>query len=515
MTTPSDAGAAAPAAGRERRLHPLSWLFVLVQHLKQFWLPLLILLFTGRGDRNELWPLIGVGALGVFSLFQYFTYRYRVGAEGITIRSGLLQRTVRHIAFHRLHNVALQQSVLHRLFKVAEVRLESAGGIRPEASMRVLSIADAHALEHLVRRHAATAVDATADAAAADAPPLLALGPGELVRLGLISNRGMIVVGATIGLLAQSDRTLFAETIHGIGVAVMGWTRELHLEVAGLVVGAAVVLVLALVLLRLLSVALAFLTFHGFELREAGGRLHMQRGLLTRLRGSLPRGRIQAFDLHEGVLHRWFGRQSLRVDTMAVQNEQDGTSQRALAPLATPAHMEALVTRLLARSSWPPVAWKPLHPRAWVRRFVPRGMFWIVAAAALSWRFGPVGCVALAGVPLAALIARHWAQRTAYAVDDDLVAVRTGWLDRHWRFAETGKVQGLRLSRGPIDRRTGMASLLFDTAGATGGASPLAIRYLPEAEARALYARLADAIAPAPAAPVTRARTPASAAPAP
>jgi putative membrane protein len=170
---PPTAAGDAPAP-RERRLHPWSWLFVLVQQLKQFALPLLVLLVTGRGDRNELWPLIGVGVLALVSVAQYFTYRYRVGAEGLTIRSGLLQRTVRHIPFARVHNVALQQSLLHRVFGVAEVRLESAGGVRPEASMRVLSLRDAQALERIVREHAQAAPAGSEDAAAA-APPLLVL----------------------------------------------------------------------------------------------------------------------------------------------------------------------------------------------------------------------------------------------------------------------------------------------------------------------------------------------------
>ena len=50
MTTPEST---ASPAGAERRLHPMSWLFVLLQQLKQFIVPLLALVFLGRGDRNE------------------------------------------------------------------------------------------------------------------------------------------------------------------------------------------------------------------------------------------------------------------------------------------------------------------------------------------------------------------------------------------------------------------------------------------------------------------------------
>jgi putative membrane protein len=509
-------------AARERRLHPWSWLFVLVQQLRQFALPLLVLLVTGRGDRNELWPLVGVGALALYSVAQYFTYRYKVGPEGLTIRSGVFQRTLRHIPFDRVHNVALQQSLLHRVFGVAEVRLESAGGTRPEASMRVLALADAHALEQVVRHHA-LASDAGAPPEVDDAPPLLALDARELLRLGLISNRGMLVVAAFTGVVAQTDSKLFGEFARVVGGALLGWARAAHLESAGLVLAAVLLLVGAVAVLRLFSIAIAFLQFHGFVLRAQGERLHVQRGLLTRLRGSLPRDRLQALALHEGLLHRWFGRRSLRVDTMAAGNEMEGrASLRDLAPLATPAHMDAVITHLLPRASWPPGGWQPLHPRAWLRRWIPGALFWIAASAGLAWRFGPIGAVALLGVPLTAGSARRWAAWAGYAHEGGLFVVREGWLDRTWRFAEPGKVQGLRLARGPLDKRFGMASLLLDTAGASPGSTPLRVRYLPEARARALLALLAESMERAPAprrrrtgARLTPARSGATAAPAP
>ena len=103
--------------------------------------PLVALLFFGRGDRNELWPLIGVGVLVLTSVWRYFTYRYAVQADHVVVRSGVLERSARVIPFARIHNVALQQSVLHRLFRVAEVKLESAGGKRPEAEMRLICTA--------------------------------------------------------------------------------------------------------------------------------------------------------------------------------------------------------------------------------------------------------------------------------------------------------------------------------------------------------------------------------------
>lgn len=84
-----------------------------------------------------------------------------------------------------------------------------------------------------------------------------------------------------------------------------------------------------------------------------------------------------------------------------------------------------------------------------------------------------------------------------------MVAVREGWLDKRWRFAEVRKLQSLTLTQSPLDRRHGMASLQLDTVGASPLEPALRIRYLPEAEARALRDRLAAAMEAA----ITPART--------
>ena len=66
---------------------------------------------------------------------------------------------------------------------------------------------------------------------------------------------------------------------------------------------------------------------------------------------------------------------------------------------------------------------------------------------------------------------------------------------RWWRFAEIDKLQALRLSRSPLDRRCGTATLWLDTAGANSLEPPLRIRFLPVDEAQALLAELGARLA--------------------
>ena len=157
MSLPPPLPASLPAGGEDHRLHPWSWLFVLLMQLRHYFLPLVALLVFGqRGERDPMWaqliPLSAIAALVLVSVLQYLSYRYRIGSDAITVRSGLLARNRREIPFARIHNVEVRQNPLHRLFGVAELRLESAGGVRPEAEMRVLRLDQALALERLVRQ---------------------------------------------------------------------------------------------------------------------------------------------------------------------------------------------------------------------------------------------------------------------------------------------------------------------------------------------------------------------------
>ena len=486
----------------ERRLHPWSWLFVLLQQLRQFIVPLAALLVLGRGDRFVLYSLVGVGVLALLSVWQYFTYRYRIAGDSLVVRSGVFERSLRQIPFARIHNVALHQSLLHRAFGVAEVRLESAGGQKPEAQMRVLKLDEALALERLIRHRgqASPAAQTEGGAVEAEAETLLAMPTAEVVRLGLISNRGMVVVAGAFALAWQvfPERSM-GGFFRGLAREAFGYASHLQAGWLGTALTVSFFVLVALAAVRAFSVALALVQYHGFRLQAQGRRLTVERGLLTRLRTSASRRRIQAWTLQEGVVHRLFRRRSLQVDT-AVSEEQNQQQRalRELAPIATPGACDALVQRLLPRAAWPPVAWQGLHPRAWLRLWLPGILSSLLATAALAWWFGAIGLLALAWIPWSAYAARQHARRAGYQLGDVLVLVREGWWSRHWRFAEVDKLQALQLRQSPLDRHTGMASLWLDTAGAGALSPPLRIRHLPEAEAQALYVALSRIVAARP-----------------
>ncbi|MCR6663219.1 MAG: PH domain-containing protein [Luteimonas sp.] len=489
----------------ERRLHPWSWLFVLVDGMKQFIVPLAALVFLG-GRSEEGWQLAGAAVvivlLALVAIWRYFTFRYRIDGDSLFVRSGIVQRELRQIPFSRIHNVALQQSLLHRLFGVAAVKLESAGGTKPEAEMKVLTLADALALERLIRHRGrvatgeggSDAAQRTDDDTGEDGgDTLLALPTSEIVRLGLISNRGMVVVAGAFALVWQvyPEKRMFS-VLSDLWREAFGYVGHFNGNWFATALTVVVFVLLVLALIRAFSVLLAIVRYHGFRLSEHGRRLTVERGLLTRVRASVPRRRIQSWTLRETALHRLFGRRSLDIDTAASQvDPNQEKSLRELAPVGTPEACDDLVRHVLRGAEWPPAGgWHPLHPKAWQRLLMGDVLFGVGLLAGGLWFFDAWGLLALLWLPWAWLVARRHAMRAGYAIDDGFIAVREGWWSRHWRFAEIDKIQAIELRRSPLDKRFGMASVWLDTAGAGAMSPPLRMRYLLLDDAQALFSRI-------------------------
>ena len=495
----------------ERRLHPLSCVFAAAQVAKGFIVPAVLVLFAS-GESYELWALAFVVPVTVGALLQYAVYRYRLAADEMVVRDGLLTRTERHIPYARIQNVELVQNPLHRLLRVALVRVETASGSKPEAVMRVLSLDAVDEMRSAVfagRRGPAAARTPGSPAADAGTGPLLHMGVGELVKLGTISNRGLVVVGAVAGLWWQRAR--FGSDL---GDWAAPWVETALARLPGpasgppivqAALGGAVLVLAVVVLLRLFSIGWYLVQLHDFTLRRRGPDLAAAYGLLTRVSRTIPTSRVQSLRATESPLHRWFGRQSVDLRTAGgagpdVSADLEGAGggrgaeRQWLAPLVETARVAALIEVVLPGAGLDRVRWEALPPRAWRRIFVRSVAVAVLpptlaAAVALSpWLL----LLAVPGGLAAAAHARLTVRHTAYALASWGVLARLGWWNRTLTLVRYARIQTVALCESPFDRRHRMAAVRIDTAGAPAGRYTIRIPYLDRETAARVARRLHD-----------------------
>lgn len=470
----------------QQRLHGLSWLFALLTFIRQFIVPVVAFILFGARDDTMLWSGIFIVPLLLAAMWQQHLYRYGFGPRGLVIREGLLFRNVRQIEYQRIENIDTERGLLHRLLGVAQVRVETSTGGKPEALIRVLGL---DAVQEMRERVFSDARRATPEAVVQEQEEtLLHLPPGELIRYGLIDNRGMIIVAAVIGVLYQSG---FANVVHDTVEAWFGSSSVSEFAALGVATQVLLgfgALIGALLAVRMLSVLLALVTLFDFRLTRHAAGLRVRHGLITRLAFTLRLPRIQAVHQTESILHRVFRRVSLAADLAGDgggQSGQGGESRnrvRWLAPLCTRERVPQLIAAALPFTSNMDerLDWRPLAAGA-RRRIFRRGLFiWVIVAVAPAVWFLNYGAslVLIAGVPLAWWRATVYVRNTRWALTPEAVLFRSGWLTRRLVIAPRSRVQAVVVSASPFDRRQRMAAVSVDTAGASSLSGPIRIPYL-------------------------------------
>jgi putative membrane protein len=492
----------AQTMGPERRLHPASFVFRMGTHLKALLVPGAAVLFTARSSGRdwEVWLMVLLVPYTIAALVRSLSFRYRFDADEMVVRKGWVFRSERHIPYARIQNIDAVQNVFHRLLHVAEVRVETASGGEPEATMTVLPEEALSEMRQFVFAGRQAAVVPETAPSEAEPDLLLRMHPREVLLYGFIESRGAVVMAGGAGLLWEFglfDR-FFEQATDG-ELAGRGVLRQLvrsafgeggpSLALIGRTVAAFVVLFF---ILRLLSMAWAFVRLHGFTLRRAGDDLRVNYGLLTRISGTIPLQRIQTLTISDGPLHRLFGRVSVHVDTAGGDGGQAQPRRREpIAPLVHQRSLDELTADLLPTVMLTGVAWQPPHSRAFRRAFFRTSVAVTILLLFLTFL---LRTWTLAAMPVlflwAGFYARKYVANLGWAFAGDAIVFKSGWLWRRVTVARFSKIQAVAWLESPFDRRMGMATVKVDTAGAGDAAHSVEIPFLPAETATSLASTL-------------------------
>ncbi|MFC7331094.1 PH domain-containing protein [Marinactinospora rubrisoli] len=397
--------------------------------------------------------------------------RYRLTAERLELRAGLLSETLRSVPRDRIRSVDVSADIVSRLLGVRTVTVGTGDGGGADAGLPLRSL-DAPGAEELRR------VLLDRGAAPAGAAP----GEGAIARLDarwfgyapLAEWAPLLGLGVYGGL--YSVLTWFGEERAGRGAAAVDDLARPHLVVA--VPAALLVVLLTGMVAALLGTVEAW---WGYRLdREGDGSLRLRRGLFTTTSISLEQARLRGVELCEPLPARWFRGARLRAIATGLGTAGDDRQQVARDALGQAlalavAHRVAAGVLLAQRS---PFAAAPLraHPAAARRRRLSRAVTAAVVTAAAT----AAAVVAVPALPAWAWLApvavlagalpwAHAAYRAlGHALTGEYLLVRSGGLFRRTAAVRRDGVIGWRITRSPFQRRAGLATVGATTAAGAG-----------------------------------------------
>jgi len=489
------------------RLSPVSPLFLFIEAVKKMVLPLLIGIVGTSGDRQDM-IIIGIAALAsVMTIVQFWFYHYWLEDDRLVVKEGILFRSLRQVPYERIQNVNVERNVLHKIFKVATLQIESASGVKPEAVIRVIADHKVKHIQEVIKRRSVQAannhdgqtttdsLDENNSKEAATGKPLMQMSNREVSKFGFISHKALVPIGIVGSILSQNDyyRGQFIDfmklLIGGLHVEQWGWTQWL-------LYGGAFAM-LMLITIWVSSIALAFLKLYRFQISRVDQSLHAEMGLLTKLNANIPLKRIQLIKIKHTPLHRYFKSVSIKMETAGGVTEQSGITMRWIAPLIADAKAKHLLSEIQPEVDWHKLTWLPLEPRAWKRVFKRLTFFVLLGCAPLLYFYQAWGLLPLLLLPFNYWYAKAYIRHARYALNDQVIGFRHGVLFHSIGIVKLGKIQNISSLQTPFDRRNGMARLTVDTAGSNPVTQDINIHYLDEAKIKAMVSQLSEQVSQA------------------
>ncbi|MEW1956376.1 PH domain-containing protein [Kineococcus sp. NPDC059986] len=394
-----------------------------------------------------------VGA--AYSALAWRRTRYRIdneaGGGAVHVERGILWRQQRRAQLDRLQAVDVVRPLLGRLFGLAELQLEVAGGSGSKVSLAYLKEEEAQRVRNALLAAAAGLVVAEGeDAPEAPQREVVEVPPLRLVTSTLKSGLTLWMVVALVGIgigcwFAGSLTPLFGSAAAVLGLVSAVWQR--------------------------------FNNGFGFTVADSPDGLRMTHGLVEQRSQTVPPGRVQALRITQPLLWRRSGWWRVEVNVAGYSSEsgKSGEQSTTLLPVGTVEELGLVLGIVL-----PDLATDDRSALDVVRAGltgtgtdggftpVPRQARWLDW---ISWR------------------------RRGYLVTEHAFLSRNGRIVRGLDVVPHARTQSLGLTQGPWQRRLGLASVrLHSTPGKVSPrvdhlAADVAAQLLREQTLRARTAR--------------------------
>ncbi|NES26896.1 PH domain-containing protein [Micromonospora terminaliae] len=366
--------------------------------------------------------LVAIFVLGatVLSVISWWNTGYHVVGRELRVHEGLLWRRTRAIPLERLQAVEVVRPLLAQLTGLAELRLEVVGGGKTEAPLAYLSVAEATALRQRLLAVAGRAPEAAPPVAAPGMPAPPAPAPGRLLHG--VRNRDLLVSQL---LTPQAFLLPF-----GLAFVVAQFVSE----------GSWSFIAVASTLTAMAGVVLQpvrrVLDDWSFRLDRDGDTLRVRNGLLETRVQTVPLHRVQTVGVTWPLLWRMRGWLRLRLEVAGYSGAEPDDRNRPdrLLPVGDAHTGELVVAEVLpgVRLAALPATLPPRRAR-WLR-------------------------------PLSRA-------RVGAGLDEQVFVARSGLLTRRLTLVPYARIQSVRVTQGPAQRRLRLATVHADTAGGSGAAA--------------------------------------------
>ncbi|HEX5771270.1 MAG TPA: PH domain-containing protein [Nocardioidaceae bacterium] len=395
-----------------------------------------------RGDLGPTATIFAMLLVGgaVYGTASWMRTKFWIEADELRVDTGVLSRQSRRIRIDRLQGIDIVQPFVARLFGLAELRMDVAGGSSREGSLAYLPLEEARRLKDLLltRRDQISGGAVESEGATAGIPGAAGVTPGVAPArperlLARVDLRTLL-----LSILLSGEAITLILISGGLGAAFVASGQWL-----GLSAMLPVLFGFGIALFRRFSVN------YNFAVSDTPAGTQVRRGLFELSSQTIALGRVQGVVVSEPLLWRRLGwaRLDVSIAGYGAVGDGEGPAPSTVLPVGDRRLVHELARHML----------RGLDPSVVELRPVPRRARWL---APVGYRFLRVGT----------------SQR--------LVVSQEGWFVRRTHVAPQARIQSVRVTQGPLQRRLGLADVHTDS---PPGPVQVHARHRDAAEARRLF----------------------------
>lgn len=442
--------------------------------LKILWPLFLSVLIGGRHNsafENTMgYVAIAFGAINLIgSVLTYFRFYFHLEEKAMVIDKGLLRKTHTNVPFERIQTINFKQNLLHQIFNVVSVEVDTAGATKSEISIDALTKHEANALRDQImsgKKQLAKELSSVENAEPLAIEEqkeqlILHLSPKDLLKVGVSQNHlrsmGLIFlfVFSTMDRLSNNWEERMTNQVN----QYQGYAPD-----GGFLIFAVIISVL--VISFLFSLINTVLKYYELSFFIKSGGFKLVRGLLNREEIAINKSKIQKISWSQTPVRHLFGLWTLQI-------EQAGSREAAQlkSKIRVPGCYTEQVNQVI-KTTFPAVYYRE-EPRFQVsvllkyRLFVFIGVIpFLLAGLALWSALGWEVLYLLFWLPIVGGIVHLYHSKCSFELNEELLRNNSGTFGRKHELTQIYKVQAVKIKQSWYQRKKSLATVqLFTAAG--------------------------------------------------
>ncbi|NND07201.1 MAG: PH domain-containing protein [Saprospiraceae bacterium] len=454
---------------QDNRQAPVAILMIIFNVIKSVirtWWPILLILFFRSNlmgpDTGKLVVIGGTSLIILISIWRYFRFHFHLSDTKLHVQSGVFTRTKMDIPFDRIQTISFEQNIVHQLFDVTRVKIDTAGSSKEEFEFAALDQDKAEQLRSFILSRKTPTEETTAsDVESIERKELLLhLDVGDLIKVGISQNHLRttgIIVAFLLGLRDRINEAL--------GEGYVDQFDNLAEKLFQNTVSYAIMLFILLIFLSFIG-TLIYTVFRYYDLSfyKTNEGYKIQAGLLNKVEQAALDHKIQIVRWVSNPLRKIFNIVHLRL------YQASSASGRGSSNITIPGYpTETLVDikrYVFGRNYLEPETSLGVDRRLFFRRSIFLAGIPSLCLGLAAWYDGNIPLFFIATFWLVAVTIfqfyyqRNW--RFHFTVNECIITY--GVIERVTKALSLFKVQAIQIKQTPYQRRQQLANIILHTA---------------------------------------------------